>query len=135
LYAATALALGDGDRSIRELEAEIRRDPDDDGELTLHLAELFRDRGRFSRCVELIEPWLERQGPVGDRARHLAIRAWVDEARTTGDAERLLARGPELAARIEDRTLQQQVSAMLGDAYARLGEPLRAADAYRGVLR
>lgn len=135
LYASTALALADDERSLQELEVEVRRDPSGDGELTLFLAELFRARARYSRCIDVLTPLVELSDPIGDRARLLTLGALHDQARDSGGWQAFVDRGRPLAVALLDPASQQRAAELLGRAYEELGDVERAADAYRGILR
>lgn len=135
LHAVTALALGDEERVIAELELEARQEPEGEVDLTMMVADLLLERRRYARCIDLLERVGDGAGEAGDAARLVQIEALFAQAEDGASTEEALRRAVPLATRIRDEERQRRAAELVGRAYEAVGDFERAADAYRGVLR
>jgi tetratricopeptide (TPR) repeat protein len=135
LFAETAMALGDPQRALAELEDEVRRDPEQEAELTLFLAGSLIDEGRHARAIGLLELLAGRADAAGDAARLLRIEARFAQSAAIGDFAAFVAEARPQVGALTDPGHQRRAVELLGRAFEALGEPERAADAYRGILR
>jgi tetratricopeptide (TPR) repeat protein len=133
--AKSAIALGDRDRALADLEVEVRG-PDADPELVLFLCDAFFAVGRYQKAVATADLLAGGDGVHAEVARVRKLHAMLEQAKA--DRGRLAAYprlAAALAAQLVDETLQRQAAELIGAAYELLGDVERAADAYRGVLR
>jgi tetratricopeptide (TPR) repeat protein len=133
LYARSALALGDKEAAFREMEVLVHRESDP--ELTLFLVDqLLQDR-QWQWAVAVGQLVATRQDVHGDEARFRIVQALFEQGRAAKNLEGFPSQAAELALKIKDSALRSRCATLIGDAYASLGKPEHAADAYRGILR
>lgn len=134
LYAKTAMALGQEDRALAELESEVRGAAERDGDLVMIVARLFFERERYARCDMLLERVVD-DPEVGDAARLLRLEARFEQAAAVAGFADFVTAAPALAAELRAEAHQRRAAELIGRAYEALGDFERAADAFRGVLR
>ncbi|MCR9244990.1 MAG: hypothetical protein NXI31_08150 [bacterium] len=133
IWARTALALGEKEGAFLELEQMIVRG--EEPELALFLADqLLADR-QWERAISVMRGLLEFDSSLGDAARFKKVRALYEQAVASKNLDDFPAQAILLAPRIKDPELASKVASMIGDAYTRLNQLEKAADAYRGILR
>lgn len=138
VQARTALALGDEDSALEDLEREVRRDPTGSPELILYTVQANIDAERYEKAVAVAELLTHVEGRVGDQARVLDLQArWLQAQKgPKPDLMRgFLEHAREVAPHIADEEMQRKAAELIGKAYASIGDWDHALEAYLGVLR
>ena len=135
LEANTALALGDRDRALEDLEVEVRRAPDQVPEQVLFLVDKLMEVGRYQKAVQAADLLDSTKGRLADLARVKKAQALYRQASGSGGLRGFPSQAIEIAKKIEDLECKRPIAELVGKAYEALGDVDRAADAYRGILR
>ena len=132
-WAKTALALGEKEQALLELEVIVSRG--EEPALALFLVdELLADR-QWQRAISVARPLASQQDAAGDEARFKTLVALYEQAAAGKHLADFAPQAVVAAPQIADPALQSRTATMIGDAYMQLGMFEHAADAYRGVLR
>jgi tetratricopeptide (TPR) repeat protein len=135
LDAKSALAVLDRERAFEELEVEVRRPEGRMPELVLFLARSLLEVGRYERAIATAQLLFDRSDRHGDCARVLAIEAMLAQAEAGSVLAEFPSRALPLARGVAGEESQREVATLFGQAWQKLGDVERAADAYRGLLR
>jgi tetratricopeptide (TPR) repeat protein len=133
VWARTGLALGERESAFLELEKMVLGGQEP--ELSLFLVDQMLADRQWQRAIAVAQPMLEQESAFGDRARFKTIQALFEQALASAHLDDFPQQAIRLAPKIQNPELRQRSSAMIGDAYTRLGKLEHAADAYRGILR
>ncbi len=133
--AKTAIALGERDNALTDLEVEVRS-PGADPELILFLSDAFFEVGRYQKAVATANLLTDPGTPQGQAARVRKLRAMLEQVKQNREQLAIYpSQAAPIAKELTDEALQRQAAELIGSAYELLGDVERAADAYRGVLR
>ncbi|HEU4420262.1 MAG TPA: hypothetical protein VFT55_15100 [Planctomycetota bacterium] len=132
-WAKTALALGEKEKALLELELIVSRG--EEPALALFLVdELLADR-QWQRAISVARPLASQQDAAGDEAKFRTLVALYEQAAAGRHLADFAPQAVLAAPQIADPALQSRTATLIGDAYMQLGMFEHAADAYRGILR